>query len=117
VDSSASDAQVKAVASLLKQKCGQALGEIVSVRRGSVAFTHVLNEYRVSADAFATMSVRPMPNGECCAQPNLVWYTPLSPIEHRKVGYTESASYTAGTVSDVWERAGENSAFYGAIAW
>jgi hypothetical protein len=41
----------------------------------------------------------------------------LSPIEHRKVGYTESASYTAGTVSDVWERAGENSAFYGAIAW
>jgi len=117
VDSSASDAQVKAVASLLKQKCGQALGEIVSVRRGSVAFTHVLNEYRVSADAFATMSVRPMPNGECCAQPNLVWYTPLSPIEHRKVGYTESASYTAGTVSDVWERAGENIAFYGAIAW
>src|SRR6185436_2152123 len=62
VDSSASDAQAKAVASLLKEKCGQSLGDIVCVRRGSVAFAHVANEYRVSADGFATMTVRPMPN-------------------------------------------------------
>jgi len=117
VDSSASAAQVKAVAGLLKQKCGQTLGEIVSIRQAPVAFTHVAGEYRISADGFATMSVRPMPNGECCKQPSLVWYTPLSPIEHRKVGFTETASYTAGTVGDAWERAGENSAFYGAFAW
>jgi hypothetical protein len=117
VDSSASNAQLKAVASLLKQKCGQSLGEIVSVRKGTVAFTRVANEYRVSADGFAAMSVRPMPNGECCAQPNLVWYTPLSPIEHRKVGFTQTAAYTAGTVGDGWERAGENSAFYGSFSW
>jgi hypothetical protein len=117
VDSSASDAQVKAVASLLTQKCEQSLGEIISVRPGSVAFTHVAGEYRVSADGFAAMSVRPMPNGECCVQPNLVWYTPLSSIEHRKVGYTQSAAYTAGTVGDAWERAGENSAFYGSFSW
>lgn len=117
VDSSATDAQVKAVAGLLKQQCGQSFGEIVSVRRGPVAFTRVSDEYRVSADGFAALSVRPMPNNECCAQPNLVWYAPLSPIEHRRVGYTQSAAYTAGTVSDAWERAGENSAFYGSFSW
>ena len=117
VDSSASDAQVKAVASLLKEKCGERLGEIVSVRRAAIAFNHIADEYRVSADGFAAMSIRPMPYNECCAQPNLVWYTPLSPLAHRKVGFTQSASYTAGTVSDTWQRAGENSAFYGAFSW
>ena len=117
VDSSASDAQVDAVASLLKQKCGERLGEVVSVRRSSVVFTHIADEYRVSADGFAAMSIRPMPNNECCAQPNLVWYSPLSPLAHRKVGYTQSASYAAGTISDTWQRAGENSAFYGALSW
>jgi len=117
VNSSASDAQVKAVADLLKQKCGQTLGEIVSVRRGPVAFTHESNEYRVTANHFAALSVQPMANGECCKQPNLVWYTPLSPIEGRKVGFTESAAYSAGTVGDAWERSAENSAFYGAFSW
>ena len=117
VDSAATDAQANAVAALLKEKCGKQLGRIVSVRRAPVAFTHASNVYRVKADGFAALSVRPMPNNECCAQPNLVWYAPLSPLTHRKVGYTESASYKAGTVSDPWQREGENSAFYGAFSW
>ena len=117
VDSSASEAQANAVAALLKEKCSQQLGEIVSVRRAPVSFSHASNEYRVTADKFAAMSVRPMPNNECCAQPNLVWYSPLSPLKNRKVGYTDSASYSAAVVSDAWQRAGENSAFYGAFSW
>jgi hypothetical protein len=117
VDSSATDAQANAVAALLKEKCGQQLGEIVSVRRAPVVFAHESNEYRVSAEKFAAMTVRPMPNNECCAQPNLVWYQPLSPLKSRKVGYTDTASYTAGTISDPWQRTGENSAFYGAFSW
>jgi hypothetical protein len=117
VDSSASEAQARAIASLLAQKCGQQLGQIVSVRQAPIAFKHISNEYRVKAENFAAISVRPMPNNECCAQPNLVWYAPLAPLEHRKVGYTDSASYKAGTISDPWQRAGENSAFYGAFSW
>lgn len=117
VDSSASDAQARAVADLLKAKCGKSLGQIVSVRRAPVSFTHLANEYRVTANGFAALSVQPMPNNECCAQPNLVWYSPLSPLDHRKVGFTESASYSAGTVTDPWQRTAENSAFYGAFSW
>ena len=116
IDSSATEAQAHAVAALLKEKCGQ-LGEIVSVRRAPVSFSHASNEYRISAEKFAAMTVRPMPNNECCAQPNLVWYQPLSPLTSRKVGFTDSATYTAGNVSDPWQRAGENSAFYGAFSW
>ena len=103
--------------STVADQCGPQLGEIVSVRRAPISFSHVSNEYRVSAEKFAAMTVRPMPNNECCAQPHLVWYQPLSPLASRKVGYTDSASYTAGKISDPWQRAGENSAFYGAFSW
>lgn len=113
VDSSASDAQASAVASLLREKCGNKLGTIVTTRRAPITFKQDDHNYTVKADGYASMVVTPMPNGECCKQPNLVWYSPLSPIEHRKVGFTRSAAYTAGTLGDPWEREGENSAFYG----
>jgi hypothetical protein len=117
VDSAASEEQAGAIADLLKEKCGRQLGQIVSVRRAAVAFSHISNEYRVTADGLAWMSVRPMPNNECCAQPNLVWYSPLAPLDHRKVGYTLSASYAGSTIGEPWQREGENSAFYGGFSW
>jgi hypothetical protein len=58
-----------------------------------------------------------MPNDLCCRMPNLVWYSPLVSLGQRKVGYTVKALYTGHTVGDNWERAGENSAFYGSFAF
>ena len=117
VDTHATDAQATAVRDLIQSKCGDRIGKIVSLRRAPVSFTHDAKDFAVKADGFAELSVQPMPNNECCAQPNLVWYTPLSPIEGRKVGYTLSASYTAGSIGDRWQREGENSAFYGTFAF
>jgi len=117
IDPSATDAQASALASLLREKSSSTLGKIVSIRRTPVTFSHADRKYHVEAKGFASMSVEPMPNNECCAQPNLVWYTPLTQIEHRKVGYTEIASYSAGTLADPWQREGENSAFYGTFSF
>jgi hypothetical protein len=117
IDSGASEAQAEAVASLLKEKCGDGLGQIVSVKRALVKFTHAAGEYAVKVEGFATMSVQPMPDNACCAQPNLVWYSPLTPVEHRKVGFTKDARFAGGSVSEPWQREGENSAFYGSFSW
>jgi hypothetical protein len=117
VDSRATEAQAAAVRSLLAAKCGAQLGQIVAVRRAPISFAHVDRKYDIKVAGFASMAVEPMPNDECCAQPNLVWYSPLSPCENRKVGYTEHADYTAGTLADRWQREGENSAFYGAFSF
>jgi hypothetical protein len=117
VDSAASDAQVKAVADLLGEKCGKQLGTIVATRRAPIRFEHNATGYQVKSDGYASMWVSPMPDAACCKQPSLVWYSPLSPVEGRKVGFTQSASYAAGTVTDRWERAGENSAFYGSFTF
>jgi hypothetical protein len=115
VNSSASDGQAGALADLLKAKYGRTLGNIVAVRRAAISFSHDGPSYTFDAKGFGSASVDAMPNDECCKQPNLVWYSPLITLEHRKVGYTKAAAYIAGSNGDAWEREGENSAFYGAF--
>jgi hypothetical protein len=117
VDSGATEAQAKAVAGLLQEKCGKQLGTIVAARRAPISFEQSGHAYAVKADGYAALSVSPMPDAACCKQPGLVWYSPLTPVSGRKVGFTKSAEYTAGTVGDQWEREGENSAFYGSFAF
>jgi hypothetical protein len=116
-NSSATDAQMAAVTDLLRARSGKELGTIVDTRRGNVSFSHVGTDYAVKADGFAEMSVQSMPNDECCKQPNLVWYEPLTNLDHRKVGYTLHASYVGGSAGESWQWEGENSSFYGAFSF
>ncbi|HEY4328723.1 MAG TPA: hypothetical protein VGN88_03235, partial [Phycisphaerae bacterium] len=117
VDSSASDAQVKAVKALIEEKCGTAIGPIVSVTRTPITFTH--NEksgYVVDGTGFGSMTISYRTDDGCCTVPGMVWYTPLSAIEHRKVGFTEEVKFM-GSSTDPWQSEGADSAFYGAIAF
>ncbi|HVS73405.1 MAG TPA: DUF1326 domain-containing protein [Phycisphaerae bacterium] len=117
IDTHASNAQAAAFADMVRSKLHAQLGDLTAVRRGPVTFSHGDGNYVVEAPNFGEMSVQPMPNGECCKQPNLVWYSPLIPLEGRKVGYTQSSAYSAGHVGDPWERSDENSAFYGTYSF
>jgi hypothetical protein len=113
IDASASQAQADAMVAMLKAQ--GSLGTIASVKRGAVTVTRDGDRYAINAAGFASADVRAMPDGECCKQPNLVWYEPLTKLEGRKVGYTAAASYAGGKAGSKWDRAGENSAFYGSF--
>jgi hypothetical protein len=117
IDTSASAAQVTAFADMLRSQCAGQIGQIVSVSRGPVAFSHVGGNYDVKSAGFGDLSVQAMPNDDCCTQPNLVWYSPLFRLEHRKVGFTNDAQYTAARIGDAWQQAGDNSAFYGSFSF
>ncbi len=113
----ASDAQATAWTAMMNQQSAAALGTIVSVKRGPVTFQHdAKNGYTIDAAGFASAKVQAMPDGECCKQPNDVWYEPLTKLEGRKVGFTAAASYAGGNAGGKWQRAGENSAFYGSFS-
>lgn len=116
VDTGASAEQARALVAALTAKYSRALGEVVSVRRAPIQFQHQGRQYRVSASDIAALSVEAMPNDECCKMPHQVWYEPLVPLAHRKVGYTQSALYSGGSIGDAWARSDENSAFYGAFS-
>lgn len=112
-----SDAQSRAILNALRNRYATTLGKIISVRRGPLSFQHEGKAYSVRANRFASIEVEAMPDDLCCKMPQLVWYSPLFPIENRKVGYTTKASFEGGSVGDPWQRSGENSAFYGSFVF
>jgi hypothetical protein len=116
IGKAASHAQAVAMVSAIKSRYAEALGEIISVRSAPIEFKHEGKTYEVSSSE-ASINVEAMPNDLCCRMPNLVWYSPLVPVGQRKVGYTIKALYAGHTVGDTWQRAGENSAFYGSFAF
>jgi hypothetical protein len=113
IDNSASAAQVSAAVAALEAQCPTSLGTVVAVRRAAISFADQDRQYTVSAPGFGSIATQPMPDNACCTQPSLVWYEPLMHLTGRKVGFTQDAAYTAGTLADPWEREGENGAFYG----
>jgi hypothetical protein len=116
IDKAASHEQAAALLGAIKNRYADALGQIVSVRSAAINFKHEQKTYTVSS-ADAAIEVEAMPNDLCCRMPNLVWYSPLVSLSQRKVGYTVRALYSGHTVGETWERAGENSAFYGNFAF
>lgn len=116
VDQAATYEQARAMVSALKSNYTAALGQIISVRSVPISFRHEGKVYEVTS-ADAAINVEAMPNDLCCRMPNLVWYEPLVSLQQRKVGYTVRALYAGRRVSDSWERAGENSAFFGAFSF
>jgi len=115
IGSNASRTQALAMVNALKEKYAASLGNVVEVRSAPIKFERNGRTYAVVTNE-AAINVEAMPNDLCCKMPNLVWYAPLVGLENRKVGYTTKALYGGNAVSDPWERAGENSAFYGSFA-
>src|SRR5207237_91722 len=89
-------------------------GEVVTTGRDALMAWHVTSG---SWNATDLTGVRAIANDLCCRMPNLVWYDPLVPLGQRKVGYTIKALYAGHTTSDPWQRADENSAFYGSFSF
>jgi hypothetical protein len=116
IDSSATDSQAAALVKAVESVYAAALGQVVEVRRAAVSFKREGKTYTVGADGAAEINVEAMPNDLCCRMPNMVWYAPLVPLGGRKVGYTLRAAYAGGAVGEAWQRAGENSAFYGSFS-
>jgi len=116
IDKAASHAQAVAMVSAIRNRYADALGQIISVRSAPIDFKHEGKTYEVSS-AEAAINIDAMPNDLCCRMPNLVWYDPLVPLGQRKVGYTNRALYAGHTAGDAWQRAGENSAFYGSFSF
>jgi Protein of unknown function (DUF1326) len=117
IGENASDAQSRALLNALRTRYATTLGKIALVRRGPLSFEHQGKAYSVNANHFAAIDVEAMPDDLCCKMPQLVWYSPLLPIQNRKVGYTTKASFEGGSVGEPWQRSGENSAFYGSFAF
>lgn len=117
IDREASHSQAAAMVDALKKHYAGSLGKVVGVFSVPIAFDHAQKNFTVKAGTMASITVEAMANDLCCKMPNLVWYSPLVPLTNRKVGYTIDASYSGDSLSEPWQRSGENSAFYGTFSF
>ena len=117
INREATHSQAVAIVDALKTQYTTSLGRVVSVTSAPVQFEHTNRTYNVSTTNVASMTVEAMANDLCCKMPNLVWYAPLAALENRKVGYTKVATYSGGTVGEPWQKADENSSFYGSFSF
>lgn len=116
IDVGATEAQAKALTSALHAKCAAALGEVVAVKRAPISFDRKGETYLVSVPGVTRLAVDAMPNHACCKMPNLVWYKPLVVLQSRRVGYTRLSGISDKTLGSIWEKDGQNTAFYGAFS-
>jgi hypothetical protein len=116
IDAAATDKQAAAAEAMFKSQYGPSLGQVVKVRRSPIMFTREKDAYVVDAKGVASLNVQAMADEACCKQPSNVWYAPIAKLDARKVGFTSSAAYTGGAITESWARANENSAFYGSFS-
>lgn len=116
IDSRATAAQAKALAGMLMDAYGKALGTVVAVRQAPISFSRRGDAFTVAAEGAGRFSVEAMPDRACCTQPQLVWYKPLIPLKDRRVGFTKASSVDNAALGTEWTKNGQNTAFYGAFA-
>jgi len=116
IDNRATGPQMKALAGLLMTSYKGALGKVVAIKSAPISFSRTGDSFKVDAKGVGKLTVAAMPNGECCKQPNLVWYTPLVDITDRKVGFTEESGIEDSTLGVTWSKFNQNTAFYGKFA-
>lgn len=113
IDEKATGPQMKAFVGSLMVSYKGALGKVVAIKRVPIAFNRTGDSFKVEAKGVGKLIVAAMPNGECCKQPNLVWYQPLVNITDRKVGFTQESGIEDSTLGVSWTKLNQNTAFYG----
>jgi hypothetical protein len=116
VDENTTPEQRQALTDVMAAKCGDILGEIVSVQVAPVTFARKDTQYDVRVGDVLNLSVSRYPC-EHCTQPHQIWYKPLAPIETAIVGKSTAYSYKDTIFPVTWNLGIEtNNVFAGRFA-
>lgn len=113
VSAAATAEQRDALASLLREKAGRALGDLTAVKTAPISFDARGDMYRVQADGIAYMKIRKQTAELCCKQPYETWGKPFVPVAAAKAGYCVSVEYKDRGLVQAWSATDQNNAFFG----
>jgi hypothetical protein len=113
VDAGASEAQREAAAKYVRERCGDALGEVIAVETRDVEVEIANDRYAARAGDELRLEGAALPDRECCRMPYQVWYEPLAPIEGRIVGNSDDFEWRVERLAPSFERHSQNDAFLG----
>jgi hypothetical protein len=106
----------EAALALVRERYGDALGNVVRVVEAPIDARFSDEGYAVAIEGVAELSGEKLPDRACCAMPQSVWYAPIGEVAGRVVGQSRVFRYADESLGPVWSRADHNDAFVGAIA-
>lgn len=113
VAASATPEQREAVAALLRERAGKALGELTAVKSAPISFDARGDMYRVHVEGIALMKIRKQTAELCCKQPYETWGRPFVPVVAAKTGYCVAVEYRDRGLLQSWSATDQNNAFFG----
>ena len=113
VDADAQPAARQAALAWLKAKQAKLVGEIVAVKPGQVDVGSKKDDFWLAAGKAVAVKGSAMPERECCKMSYNVWYEPFAEVEKPLVGNVAVFRNADKDLGQVWERTGENEAFFG----
>ncbi len=117
VDGGADCCAPDAVAKLLRERAGAALGKMVAVKCAPIRFEEKNGVYQVAAEGIATVKVKKQTEQLCCLQKYEVWYKPFMALKESKVGFGVLAEFKEPALKASWAGSDQNNAYFGTFSF
>ena len=117
VDSKATEGQRNALAWVINDRYGKALGTIVKVKSAPIQFGKKGEEYTVRVADVAEVKATGLKKS-CCVMPHEIWYQPMIEVKNSVVGSCAVNEFKgAPELKTQWRRTEENSTYVAEFAF
>jgi hypothetical protein len=115
VDARATDAQRKALVTMVKTLARGVVSTVAEVTPAPIEFVTGEHDIRVTAQAVRLMVRKEMSHDVSCG--NKKWFEPLSTVHHADMGITVENAFNGSSLGTKWSDPNKRSGFFGTFSY
>lgn len=115
VDARATEAQRKALVTMVKTLANRVVGTVAEVTPASIEFIAGDRDIRVLANTVRLTVRKEMSHDTTCG--NKKWFEPLSTVHHAEMGITEENAFNGTALGTKWSDPNKRSGFFGTFSY
>ena len=115
VDARATEAQRKALVSMVKTLANRVVGSVAEVTPASIEFVSGQRDIRVTAKSVRLTVQKEMSHDSSCG--NKKWFEPLSSVHHADMGIAVENSFDGASLGTKWSDPNKRSGFFGTFSY
>jgi hypothetical protein len=114
-DVRATDAQRKALVTMVKSLSGNLIGSVLKEIAAPIQFVDRGHEIDVSTDALTLSVQKHLNHDPSCG--NKQWFNPLTRVDHADLGMTNQNEFSGPALCDKWSDPNKASSFFGTFSY
>ena len=115
VDARATEAQRKALVSMVRTLASRVVGTVAEVTPASIEFVAGDHDIRVTANTVRLTVRKEMSHDTTCG--NKKWFEPLSTVHHADMGITVENTFNGTSLGTKWSDPNKRSGFFGTFSY